>query len=95
MKKNELISAVASRTGLSRSDVRATIVATNDVIHEAISKGDGVFLFGLGKLVVKHRPPRKARNIHTGEPATVPDRNVVLFRASEPLIEAAQKAPKQ
>ena len=49
----------------------------------------------MGKLADKHRPPRKARNIHTGEPATVPDRNVVLFRASEPLVEAAQKAPKQ
>lgn len=93
MKKNELISAVASRTGLPQTDVRATLVATNAVIHDTLSAGEGVFLFGLGKLSVVHRPPRKARNIHTGDQVMVPERNVPLFKASESLTVAVQKAP--
>lgn len=89
MLKGEFIKRVAFVSGTPQSNVRAVLSAALAVTRRAISKGDSVFLFGLGKLKVVERGEKKARNIWTGESVTVPSRKVVVLQPSDPLNEAA------
>ena len=89
MKKFELIERVSGLSGQPRTVVRGVLDATAKAVRDTLSEGDDVRLFGLGKISLSKRGPKKARNIHTGEPVTVPARCVPLFRPSESLEDAA------
>lgn len=89
MLKNELIKRVAYVSGEPQGTVRMVLEATSAVVRRAVSKGESVFLFGLGKIKVVERGEKMARNIHTGESVIVPPRKVVVLQPSDPLNEAA------
>ena len=89
MLKNELIKRVAYVSGRPQDVVRGVLDATTAVVRRAISRGDSIFLFGIGKLKVVERGEKLARNIHTGEKVIVPPRKVVVLQPSDPLNEAA------
>lgn len=88
MKKKELVTSVAEASGRSKVEVRAVFSATVDAVRDALSRGEEVFLFGLGKLSVSSRGERPARNLHTGERVMVPPRKVALFHASDSVLAA-------
>lgn len=89
MKKFELIDGVAQVTGLAKCLVREVLDAAAGVAKVAVASGEDVFLFGLGKLEVRQRREKQARNLHTGTPVTVPPRKAVVFKPSDSLIIAA------
>jgi len=94
MKKFELIDEVSALSGQPRTVVRAILDSTARAVRDALSQGQEVRLFGLGKICLSDRGPKRARNIHTGEPVLVPPRRVPLFRPSE-SIEAAAAQSRQ
>ncbi len=67
MNKSELVDAVAEKAGLSKKDVAGTIDALQDVISEALVKGDKVALVGFGTFQVSQRKARTGRNPQTGK----------------------------
>lgn len=87
MKKHELIDRVADVTGQPKVTVRTVLDAACDVVHVAI-KTEPVFLMGLGKLSVVRRGEKHARNMRTGEPVIVPERNGIHFAPSTGLMRA-------
>lgn len=89
MKKHELIGATADLCEKPQALVRQVLDAAAEAARQAVARGDDVFLFGLGKLSVRQRGAKKARDLHTGETVVVPPRKVVLFRASDSLAGAA------
>jgi DNA-binding protein HU-beta len=89
MNKQELVAAVAQLSGYSQEVVREVLNSTNLVARATVRTGEDVFLFGVGKLEVRKRGPRKARNLHTCEEVMVPARNAVLFKPSVSLVQAA------
>lgn len=92
MLKHEFIKRVAYVSGESAGTVRMILSSAAAVTKKAISKGDSVFLFGLGKLDVVQRGEKRARNLHTGETVMVPPRKVVTLQPSTALTQAANEA---
>jgi len=70
--KNDLIDAVAERTGLAKSDAARAVEAVLGTITDALQRGDGVALSGFGSFVAKARAARTGRNPRTGEPVAIP-----------------------
>lgn len=89
MLKQELIARTAHVSGESKTTVRRIFDAAAAVTRRAVSKGEPVMLFGLGKLSVARRGEKRARNLHTGETVIVPERNAVVLQPSDSLVEAA------
>ena len=83
MNKNELISAVAEATGISKKDTAAVIGATLDKITEAMVAGDKVQLVGFGTFEVRERPERTGRNPLTKETITIPASKNPAFKAGQ------------
>lgn len=91
MNKQELIANVAAESGATSSVVRKVLDAADTVVRNAISAGDHVFLFGLGKLYTKQRGPSKASNFGKSKPVIVPPRNIILFQPSVGLKKSANQ----
>ncbi len=85
MNKQELISAVSARCGMSKKDTDAMLTATLDAITNALKEGDRVQLMGFGTFEVKHRAARTGRNPQTKEPIEIPETNTVAFKAGKAL----------
>lgn len=62
MKKKELVTAVAEKSGLTRKDAQAAVDALVDTIEEALAAGDNVQIFGFGTFEVRERKARFGRN---------------------------------
>ena len=84
MNKNDLISAVADASGLSKNDAANAVEGVFDAITKALSGGDEVRLVGFGTFSVAKRKASTGRNPRTGDPT-----EDVLGRASPTEAEQA------
>ena len=88
MNKNELTSAVAEASGLSKNDASSAVEAVFDSIQKALSGGDEVRLVGFGTFSVAKRKASTGRNPRTGEPMTIKASNQPKFKAGKGLKDA-------
>ena len=88
MNKNELISAVADASGLSKNDASTAVEGVFDAIQNSLSKGDEVRLVGFGTFSVAKRKASTGRNPRTGEPMTIKASNQPKFKAGKGLKDA-------
>jgi DNA-binding protein HU-beta len=86
--KNDLIAAVAERTGLAKSDSARAVEAVLGTITDALKGGDAVALSGFGSFVAKVRAARTGRNPRTGEPVAIPASRAPAFKAGKALKDA-------
>ncbi|MBL4891995.1 MAG: HU family DNA-binding protein [Rhizobiaceae bacterium] len=88
MNKNELISAVADKTGMTKESAGGAVDAVLSCITETMAGGGEVRLLGFGSFVVADRKATTARNPRTGEPIAVPASKAPKFKAGKALKEA-------
>lgn len=88
MNKNELVSAVAEKSGLSKTDASSAVDAVFDSIQAELKKGGDVRLVGFGNFSVSRREASKGRNPSTGAEVDIPARNVPKFSAGKGLKDA-------
>jgi DNA-binding protein HU-beta len=85
MNKEELVTAVASKTQLSKKVSEDIISAMVDTITETLEAGDKVTLVGFGTFQVKERAARTGRNPRTGGVLEIPARRTPAFTAGKGL----------
>jgi DNA-binding protein HU-beta len=88
MNKNELISAVADSSGLSRNDATKAVEGVFDAISGALKSGDEVRLVGFGTFSVAKRKASTGRNPRTGEPMKIKASSQPKFKAGKGLKDA-------
>jgi DNA-binding protein HU-beta len=88
MNKNDLISAVAESSGLSKSDASSAVESVFDTITKALSKGDEVRLVGFGTFSVSRRKASVGRNPRTKEPMQIKASTQPKFKAGKGLKDA-------
>ncbi len=92
MNKQELVSAVAERSGMTKKDVERAVNAVFEVIEESLAGGDRVSLVGFGTFEVRDRAARVGRNPQTGEEIRIAATRVPAFRAGKSLKDAVEGA---
>ncbi len=88
MNKNELVSAVAEKAGISKGDATVAVESVFDTISAELKGGGDVRLIGFGNFTVSHREASKGRNPSTGAEVDIPARNVPKFSAGKGLKDA-------
>jgi DNA-binding protein HU-beta len=86
MNKAELISHVATSTGISKAKAADAINAFMEAVQTTLDKSDKVTLVGFGTFETSNRQARKGRNPKTGEEISIPAKRVAKFRASSKLL---------
>ncbi len=87
MKKSDLVSAVAKKTGLTVKDTEEAINGLFEEITDAMAKKDKVTLVGFGTFSTSDRAARDGVNPATGAKIKISARTVPVFKAGKALKE--------
>ncbi len=85
MNKAELISAVASKAGISKEAANKDIEGYTEAIVSAVRKGDMATIKDFGTYYRKEQKERAGHNPATGEKITISARNSLAFRPATSL----------
>ena len=88
MNKNDLVSAVASSTGMSKADSAKAVEGVFDAISGALSAGGDVRIVGFGTFSVANRKATTGRNPRTGQAIQIPASKQPKFKAGKGLKDA-------
>ena len=88
MNKNDLVSAVASSTGMSKVDSVKAVEGVFDAISGALSSGGDVRIVGFGTFSVANRKATTGRNPRTGQAIQIPASKQPKFKAGKGLKDA-------
>ena len=88
MNKNDLIAAVADKTGMSKTEVASAIDATLASITDTLQSGGEVKLVGFGSFHVTERAASTGRNPRTGETIQIAASRQPKFKAGKGLKDA-------
>lgn len=92
--KSDLVDFVATKTGLTKLEVKAVIESFLDGIKNAMMLGRRIEIRGFGVFSVKARQARLARNPRTGEQVPLSERYLPMFKPSDEFAADVDTAIK-
>lgn len=95
MNKQDLISAVASESDISKAKAALAVDAVMNAIKGTLKSGDSVRLVGFGTFSVSDRAATTGRNPRTGEKIDIPASKQPKFKAGKELKEAVNGKKKK
>ena len=93
MTQTQTIAELATKTGLSKKQVKDFLTTLVDLIYREAKKGEFA-LPGVGKLVKQKRKARLGRNPATGEEIKIPAKTVLKFRVAKAAKDSVLGAKK-
>ena len=91
MSKQELIEAIAAKSGLTKADSSRAVEAFIETVTNTLKKGDKVTLTGFGVFSVSKREARNGRNPRTGEVVKIAASKSVKFKTGSKLKAVVNK----
>ena len=91
MKKTELITAIAEKSGLTKKDAEAALTATLDTIVETVAAGDKIQITGFGTFEQRQRNARMGCDPRTGNKIEIPASKVPAFKVGKAFKSAIDK----
>ena len=91
MNKEELIAAIADKSGATKVDTKKFLDSYIEVVTHSLKKGHNVQLVGFMTLSVVKKPARKGRNPRTSKEISIPASKAVKFAVGKQLKEAVNK----
>lgn len=88
MKKSEIIEAIATDTGLTKTAVGQVYDSFLNLISRELAAGNEVRIPGLGSLILTQRAERMGRNPRTGEAVKINPSKSVRFKPGKTLKDA-------
>ena len=88
MNRNELITAMAEKSGLTKKDADKALAAFTEAVQDALKAGDKVQLVGFGTFEVKDRAERTGINPQTKEPVKIAASKAPAFKVGKALKDA-------
>jgi DNA-binding protein HU-beta len=85
--KSELISTVAEKSGVSKTQAESVLSAFFDFTAESVKAGDKVSWPGFGAFSMSERAPRTGRNPQTGAPVKIGKSRSIKLSTSAPMKE--------
>lgn len=88
MNKNDFVSSVAEKAGLSKADAKKAIDAFCGTVSEVLKAGDKLSLVGFGTFSVAERGERQGINPLTKQPITIAAKKSAKFKGGKELTDA-------
>ena len=95
MNKNELVAAIAEKSGLTKKDAEAALKAGIEAVSEELQDGGKVQIVGFGTFEVAKREARTGRNPQTGEEMKIKASKTPKFKAGKGLKDLVNTKPKK
>lgn len=86
MTKAEIVAKIAEKTGIEKANTQEVVEAFMNVVKEAVSQGEPVYLRGFGSFIRKTRAEKVGRNIKKEEKIIIPAHNIPAFKPSKTFV---------
>ena len=94
MTKAEIVAEIASKTGIEKVAVQATVESFMDTVKGAMQKGENVYLRGFGSFIVKKRAQKTGRNITKNTTIVIPAHYIPAFKPAKVFSSEVKKSVK-
>jgi len=90
--KAEVISQIAEKTGIDRTDVQASVEAFFQVVKDSMAGGENIYVRGFGSFINKKRAKKIARNISKNTAIVIDEHYVPAFKPSKVFVEKIKQS---
>ena len=91
MNKESLAKEVAEQASITKANASKAIDAIFNAIQDSLKKGEPVSFVGFGAFKLAKRNARTGRNPRTGEPLSIPEATLPMFKAGSALKQAVNR----
>ena len=94
MTKAEVVSKIASKTGVEKVTTLAIVESFMSEIMRAISENEAVFLRGFGTFKAKKRAKKTGRNIKKNTTIIIPEHHIPSFKPAKIFVQDVKNKVK-
>ena len=94
MTKAEIVAEIASKTGIEKVAVQATVEAFMETLKNSMVNGQNVYLRGFGSFIIKKRAAKTGRNISKNTTIIIPAHNIPSFKPAKTFVNKVKTKVK-
>jgi DNA-binding protein HU-beta len=94
MTKAEIVAEIASKTGIEKVAVQATVEAFMETLKTSMVNGQNVYLRGFGSFIIKKRAAKTGRNISKNTTIIIPAHNIPSFKPAKTFVNKVKSKVK-
>jgi DNA-binding protein HU-beta len=94
MTKAEIVAEIASKTGIEKVAVQATVEAFMETLKNSMINGQNVYLRGFGSFIIKKRAAKTGRNISRNTTIIIPAHNIPSFKPAKTFVTKVKSKVK-
>jgi DNA-binding protein HU-beta len=94
MTKAEIVAEIASKTGIEKVAVQATVEAFMESLKNSMINGQNVYLRGFGSFIIKKRAAKTGRNISKNTTIIIPAHNIPSFKPAKTFVNKVKTKVK-
>jgi len=91
MRKADIISAIAEKTGVPKVDVIITVESFIKEVKDSLADGENIYIRGFGSFIRKTRKAKIGRNIKKNTAIEIPEHDIPAFKPSKQFLEQIKK----
>ena len=86
MTKAEIVTEIASKTGIEKVAVQAVVESFMETVKETMVEGENVYLRGFGSFIIKERAEKTGRNISKNTTIIIPAHKIPAFKPAKTFV---------
>jgi DNA-binding protein HU-beta len=94
MTKAEIVAEIATKTGIEKVAVQATVEAFMESLKNSMINGKNVYLRGFGSFIIKKRAEKTGRNISRNTTIIIPAHNIPAFKPAKTFVNKVKSSVK-
>ena len=87
MRKADLISEIADKTGIPKVDVMFTLETMFKEIKQSLIAGENIYIRGFGSFIIKKRAAKIGRNIKKNIAVEIPEHYIPAFKPAKEFVQ--------
>lgn len=87
MRKADLISEIADKTGIPKVDVMVTLETMFKEIKRSLISGENIYIRGFGSFITKKRAAKIGRNIKKNIAVQIPEHYIPAFKPAKEFVQ--------
>lgn len=87
MRKADLVTAIAEKTGVPKVDVLVTLETFFKEVKNSLADGENVYVRGFGSFIIKKRAKKIGRHIKKNQAIEIPAHFIPSFKPAKVFVE--------
>jgi DNA-binding protein HU-beta len=91
MRKADLVTSIADKTGVPKVDVLVTLETFFTEVKDTLSNGENVYIRGFGSYVIKKRAKKIGRHIKKNKAIEIPEHFIPSFKPAKVFVDQVKE----